>query len=610
MLPHNPGGTTAIQKSKLPEASLHKREWIVKFYRISKLLSSVSPGSIKEKCMYCPSVCFSRVFPRNQKTSAVKKSKFSKKRLERIGGYRLIIRCIFPTNFGFSGRFNNRILVAAMLFFLLPSISLAAQATLEWEPAYPSPDGYYVFQRIEGEQFNYNDPVWPIDGKDHTETTYTVDGLTEGVTYYFVVRAYIGSISVDSNVVSHLVPISQPTSHTISASSSANGKINPSAGDISVNHGGSQTFYFIPDSGYEISVVAVDGQSIGTPASYTFSNVVQHHSIAVSYAEIPEQNPSPLNEEKIWLEAEEGDIYSPIIIADDPNAWEGGYIHAPAGIVPLVESPGDTTGRSEYTFDVPSAGDYVIWGRVNAIYENRDSFHVAMDEGSFLTWHVRQTATDSWVWDVVSERHVDDVRDETSEPFVYHLDAGSHKLTIATREAGTKIDRILITNLIGYIPTDMDEPSSISGISSDISKENWRLVSVDSEERIGEDGAAVNAFDDDPATIWHTQWADASPSHPHELVIDLGATYQLDGFSMLPRQDGSINGRIVSYEFYVGDHPDQWSSPVASGRFSDNATEKTVAFSSTTGRYIRLVALSDSSGRPYTSMAEISVKGQ
>jgi hypothetical protein len=142
-----------------------------------------------------------------------------------------------------------------------------------------------------------------------------------------------------------------------------------------------------------------------------------------------------------------------------------------------------------------------------------------------------------------------------------------------------------------------------------LTKTDWRLVSVDSEELVGEDGAADNAFDDNPETIWHTQWSDDSPAHPHELVIDLGATYSLAGFSMLPRQDGSANGRIIDYEFYIGIYPDQWSTPVAEGSFADNANEKSVTFPFTAGRYIRLVALSGSNGAPWTSVAEIGLTG-
>ncbi|MFZ7127500.1 MAG: discoidin domain-containing protein [Desulfobacterales bacterium] len=141
-------------------------------------------------------------------------------------------------------------------------------------------------------------------------------------------------------------------------------------------------------------------------------------------------------------------------------------------------------------------------------------------------------------------------------------------------------------------------------------KDGWSLVSVDSQELVGEDGAAVNAFDGDPATIWHTEWSGSpDPPHPHEIVIDLGQLYDINGFTYLPRQDNEVNGRIIDYAFYVGDNPAQWPAATASGVFENNALEKTVSFPPTAGRYIRLVAFSEPNGKPFTSAAEIGVSG-
>jgi hypothetical protein len=63
-------------------------------------------------------------------------------------------------------------------------------------------------------------------------------------------------------------------------------------------------------------------------------------------------------------------------------------------------------------------------------------------------------------------------------------------------------------------------------VGPEIPKTNWQLVYVDSEELEALDGAAINAFDDNPGTMWHTQLsAIPDPIHPHEIIIDLGDTY-------------------------------------------------------------------------------------
>jgi hypothetical protein len=138
---------------------------------------------------------------------------------------------------------------------------------------------------------------------------------------------------------------------------------------------------------------------------------------------------------------------------------------------------------------------------------------------------------------------------------------------------------------------------------------NWSLVSVDSEETQAEDGHATNAFDGSTSTYWHTQYTGSKPAPPHEIVIDLGASYALTSMRYTPRQDGNQNGMVKDYEFYVSDSTTAWGTAVKTGTFGTSATPTTVTFTATTGRYIRFRALSEINGKPYTSVAELDVAG-
>ncbi|MFF0465843.1 discoidin domain-containing protein [Micromonospora zamorensis] len=144
-----------------------------------------------------------------------------------------------------------------------------------------------------------------------------------------------------------------------------------------------------------------------------------------------------------------------------------------------------------------------------------------------------------------------------------------------------------------------------------IPRDGWRLVYADSEETSAENGAATNAFDGNPATFWHSAWSSTAAPLPHEIQIDLGATYQVDGLRYLPRQDGGVNGRIGRYEVYVSDSPSNWGTPVASGTFADTSTQKVVPFGAfRSGRYVRLRALSEAGARgPWTTMADLAITG-
>src|SRR5215471_884555 len=138
--------------------------------------------------------------------------------------------------------------------------------------------------------------------------------------------------------------------------------------------------------------------------------------------------------------------------------------------------------------------------------------------------------------------------------------------------------------------------NEVSVTPGTISQQQMRVVSVDSQELIGENGAATNAIDGNPATFWHTEWFQQTAPLPHTLVLDLGSQYQIDGFRYLPRQDGIDNGTIASYQFYVSPDGVIWGNAVTAGILAADTTEKTVRFPATLKRYVRLVALSEING--------------
>jgi len=141
-----------------------------------------------------------------------------------------------------------------------------------------------------------------------------------------------------------------------------------------------------------------------------------------------------------------------------------------------------------------------------------------------------------------------------------------------------------------------------------IPRTNWAVVFVDSQDLVT-GGAAEGSFDGNPGTMWHTQWFEITPNPPppHEIQINLGGIYEVSGFRYLPRQDGSQSGWIEQYEFYVSLDGLEWGTPVATGTFGTDAWEKEVLFPNKAGQYVRLVALTEVNGNPWTSMAELNV---
>ena len=89
-------------------------------------------------------------------------------------------------------------LLAVLLVILFAVPAFAVDVCLEWNPnSEPDLAGYRIFMRT-GASYDYTNSDW-----EGTDTTCTIFGLSEGVTYHFVARAYDTEVleSTDSNEV-------------------------------------------------------------------------------------------------------------------------------------------------------------------------------------------------------------------------------------------------------------------------------------------------------------------------------------------------------------------------------------------------------------------------
>ncbi len=134
-----------------------------------------------------------------------------------------------------------------------------------------------------------------------------------------------------------------------------------------------------------------------------------------------------------------------------------------------------------------------------------------------------------------------------------------------------------------------------------------KFVKADSEEASGKYGYGENAVDGNPDTFWHTQWQGNGPGLPHEIIIELLPPSTIKGFTYLPRQDESDHGTIRDYEFYVSDDGKDFGQPVKKGSFEPGKKKKTETFEPIKCRFIKLRAISEINGLPWTSAAEIGV---
>ncbi|MBK9302395.1 MAG: hypothetical protein IPM94_00415 [bacterium] len=102
----------------------------------------------------------------------------------------------------------------------------------------------------------------------------SVDGVSVGTPRSYTFSNVTANHTIDATFTTQ--------TYTITATAAVNGSIAPS-GVVSVNAGGNRTFEITPVTGYAVANVLVDGVSVGSPDSYTFSNVNANHSIHATF---------------------------------------------------------------------------------------------------------------------------------------------------------------------------------------------------------------------------------------------------------------------------------------------------------------------------------------
>ena len=154
-------------------------------------------------------------------------------------------------------------------------------------------------------------------------------------------------------------------------------------------------------------------------------------------------------------------------------------------------------------------------------------------------------------------------------------------------------------------------PAGVNRIPTEglIPSKGWKLVRASSENK-GNRKFARFAFDGDPRSIWHTQFQPKLEKHPHELVVDLGAEYEITGLRYLARQDGGWNGAFAKWEIAISSSPKEFDAPVGIATFKKLRTAQSADFKATKGRYVQIRILTEVNGGPWASAAEIRLVGE
>ena len=163
------------------------------------------------------------------------------------------------------------------------------------------------------------------------------------------------------------------------------------------------------------------------------------------------------------------------------------------------------------------------------------------------------------------------------------------------------INRLTTIKAISFDPQNKEQ-TDVSRTDFDISKKDWEIVHTTT----GNMFEAIKVIDDDPKTYWAT---DEGVTTIQEVVIDLGKTYALKGFTYLPIQERYPFGIITNFEFYVSPDNISWER-VVRGEFANivnNRVEQQVLFKTTKARFIKLRGIKVAGEDYRTSFGEIGV---
>lgn len=141
----------------------------------------------------------------------------------------------------------------------------------------------------------------------------------------------------------------------------------------------------------------------------------------------------------------------------------------------------------------------------------------------------------------------------------------------------------------------------IRGEYKEYSRSVWKLQETSSEEA---PNIAPNAFDNNTATVWHTQWKLAKPAHPHYLKVDMNATNSMHGFYFFG-SNNTATGNPQKVHVEVSADGNNWTN-TGTYTFPNVYTKQTFYLNGpVNARYFRFVVDSSFAKTHFTHLSEI-----
>lgn len=129
-----------------------------------------------------------------------------------------------------------------------------------------------------------------------------------------------------------------------------------------------------------------------------------------------------------------------------------------------------------------------------------------------------------------------------------------------------------------------------------LSVSGMAFVGAVSEDEVAPDYLAIFAIDGDESKFWHTQWEGDIKELPTSIYFEMDGIYNIEGVTILPRQDASQNGLIYLFNVYVSTDGANYTLAAENCEFIFDTVTQTATFPSVPAKFIQIEALETEGG--------------
>lgn len=167
--------------------------------------------------------------------------------------------------------------------------------------------------------------------------------------------------------------------------------------------------------------------------------------------------PTYAADQYLWVEAETGAEYNPIVVKSDPAASQAIYL----GSWKWADyaSRSDDDGRITFDVYIPEAGSYTIWARMRTPWDGILPYDISTNSttagsGTWSSWAPTGVSEDQWIW--------------SNSGYTKDFSQGTQTISLIQREGGPDLhlDKLLITNDSAYQPSGVGGAEGVANVAN------------------------------------------------------------------------------------------------------------------------------------------------